>query len=159
MRCVMGYMKVAVRINVFVILLVGMASCGGPIIKVDMSSTGNLNLNINNEPLPVVVRIYQLSDKGVFESSTFNQLWKSDSKALSKSLLTKNEIILNPGSKDRVELDRHNDAKYVGVVAIFRTPGQRKWRAIYELSTNFLGKRLSSSFNVSLNGNSLHIIN
>lgn len=155
----MGLFKFTLKLILIIAMLTGVISCGGPIIKVDVSSTSNLNINNNNQALPVVVRIYQLSDKGIFESSTFKQLWKNDSKALSNTMLTKNEIILNPSSKDRVELDRHNDAKYVGVVAIFRTPGQHQWRGIYELSTNFLGKRLSSSFDVSLVGNSLHITN
>lgn len=134
-------------------------SCGGPMIQIDLSSDKSLNLNKKQYSLPVVVRIYQLSDKGIFESSTFNQLWKNDSKILSGTLLTKNEIILNPSSEDTVALDRHTDAKYVGVVAIFRAPNQQQWRDIYELSSNFIGKNISSSFNVSIVGNSLNINN
>lgn len=155
----MDYSRSVIRILFLTPLLFIMVSCGGPVIKINMSSSPNINLNKKHEPLPVVIRVYQLSDKGIFESVTFNQMWKSDAKALSNTLLTKNEIVLNPSSKDYVELDRHTEAKYVGVIAIFRTPSQRKWRATYELSTNFLGKRLSSSFIVSLVGNSLHIIN
>ena len=89
----------------------------------------------------------------------FNQLWKNDEGILGKTLLTRNELILNPASKDQVELDKHDEAKYVGVVAVFRNPIDRKWRALRELSDDWFTKQLSlsASLDVSLVGNTLHI--
>jgi len=72
-------------------------------------------------------------------------------------MLTRKEVIINPGSQERVEFDRHDQAKFIGVVAIFRNPVDKRWRDVYELSDSFIGKRLSSSFSVSLIGNTLKI--
>lgn len=146
--------------SIFLIFTVlAIAACSGPMVRIDLQSDAALNPDRKGDPLPVVVRVYQLNDKGAFESATFNQLWKNDEGILGGTLLTRKELILNPASKDKVELDRHEQAKYVGVVAVFRNPVDRKWRAMRELSDDIVTKKLSlsSSFDVSLIGNSLHI--
>ncbi len=134
-----------------------LAACGGPTIRVGLSSNANLNLNANSEPLPVVVRIYQLSDRAAFDNATFADIWKRDNAVLGNALLTRNEVVMNPSAQNEVEFDRHAQARYVGVAAIFRSPIESKWRAVYELSDSWLGKKLSTSFSVSLVGNTLHI--
>ncbi len=134
-----------------------LAACGGTVVKVGLSSTANLNLNSDNEPLPVVVRIYQLSDRTSFENTTFNDIWKRDLAVLGDAMLTRQEVVINPGSQNRIEFDRHDQAKYIGVVAIFRNPVEKRWRDVYELSTSFAGKRFSPSFSVSLIGSTLEI--
>lgn len=140
-------------------LLIMSGACSGPVIKVDLDSAPDINLNEKSEPLPVVVRIYQLTDKGAFESATFGEIWKNDNGALGATMLTRNEVVVNPSSEDRIRVDRHKQAQYVGVVAIFRTPADGNWRGLYELSTDMVSKRLSTSFDVSLAGNALHITN
>lgn len=141
------------------LLLAGLQliACGGPMVRVDLAATPTLNPDLKGDPLPVVVRVYQLTDKGAFESATFDQLWKSDQAVLGKTLLTRNEVIINPGSKSKVELDRNEKTRYVGVVAIFRNPVEQKWRELRTVSQNFVTKHFSSSFDVSLNGYNLHI--
>ena len=139
------------------LLLFVVASCGGPMVKVELQSNQGLNPNRQGESLPVVVRVYQLNDKGAFESATFNQLWKQDEGVLGGTMLTRSEIVLNPSTNNKVELDRHDQAKYVGIVAIFRNPIDRKWKDLRELNTDFLTKHFSTSFDVSLTDNTLHI--
>lgn len=136
-----------------------LTACSGPMVHVDLVSSSGLNPDRKGDPLPVVVRVYQLNDKGAFESATFNQLWKNDEGVLGKTLLTRNEVILNPASKDEVELDKHEQAKYVAVVAVFRHPVDRKWRALRELSDDWFTRQLSlsASIDVSLVGNTLRI--
>lgn len=143
------------------LMLVGLGlqllACSGPMVKLDLAANAELNPDRKGEPLPVVVRVYQLTDKGAFESATFNQLWKTDEATLGKTLLTRNEVIMNPNSNNKIEIDRNEQAKYVGVVAIFRNPIEQKWRELRELSQDFVTRRFSTSFDVSLNGNTLHI--
>ena len=145
--------KIPLTIALFSVLV----ACGGPMVKVELQSNQGLNPNRQGESLPVVVRVYQLNDKGAFESATFNQLWKQDEGVLGGTMLTRSEIIINPSSNDKVELDRHEHAKYVGIVAVFRNPIDRKWKDLRELRTDFLTKHLSTSFDVSLIDNTLHI--
>jgi type VI secretion system protein VasD len=146
-------------IKVLLLLLTGiqLIACSGPMVRVDLAANPTLNPDKKGDPLPVVVRVYQLTDKGAFESATFNQLWKSDEGVLGKTLLTRNEVIINPDTKNKVELDRNDKARYVGVVAIFRNPIDQKWRELRAVSHNFVTKRFSTSFDVNLNGNTLQI--
>jgi type VI secretion system protein VasD len=148
-----------VKTAFMLLLVLTMVACSGPMVRLDLKSDATLNPDRKGDPLPVVVRVYQLNDKGAFESATFNQLWKNDAAILGKTMLTRNELILNPASNDKVELDRHEQAKYVGVVAVFRNPVDRRWRALRELSDDIVTRKLSlsSSFDVSLIGNSLLI--
>lgn len=152
-------MKIAAGMKavIFVLAVLGLTACSGPMVKVALQSNQGLNPDKSGESLPVVVRVYQLNDKGAFESATFNQLWKQDEGVLGKTMLTRSEVILNPSSQDKVELDRHEQAKYVGIVAIFRNPIDRKWKDLRELNTDFLTKNLSTSFDVSVIDNTLHI--
>jgi len=152
-------MKSFLKYCLLLLPVLAMTACSGPMVHVDISSNAELNPDKKGDPLPVVVRVYQLNDKGAFESATFNQIWKNDEGILGGTLLTRNEIILNPASKDKVELDRHEQAKYVGVVAVFRNPVDRRWRAMRELRDDIITKKLSlsSSFDVSLTGNTLLI--
>lgn len=152
-------MKVNRVIQSGLLLMAGLQliACGGPMLRVDLAATNTLNPDLKGDPLPVVVRVYQLTDKGAFESATFNQLWKSDQAALGKTLLTRNEVIINPGSKSKVELDRNDKTRYVGVVAIFRNPVEQKWRELRSISQNMVTKHFSNNLDVSLNGYNLHI--
>lgn len=152
-------MKSILKYSLLICSVLTLMACSGQMVRVGISSNSTLNPDRKGVPLPVVVRVYQLNDKGAFESATFNQIWKNDEGILGGTLLTRNELILNPASKNKVELDRHEQAKYVGIVAVFRNPVDRKWRAMRELSDNYVSNKLalSSSFDVSLIGNTLHI--
>jgi len=136
-----------------------LAACGGPMVNIGLNSNASLNPDRKGDPLPVVIRIYQLNDKSEFQSATFNQIWKNDESALGKTLLSRNELILNPNSSDEIEVDRHAEAKYLAIVAIFRNPIERKWRALEDISAGWVSRKLdlSETIQVSLVGNTLRI--
>jgi len=145
------------QIFILIAITVFLSACGGPTIRMGISSSPDLNPNRKQSPLSVVVRIYQLRDISSFESTTFNEIWKNDLNALTGTVLTRKEIVIHPGVNTEIIFDRHEKAKYIGVAAIFRNPRDRKWRDIYELSSSLVGSRFSSSFSVSLVGNSINI--
>ncbi len=152
-------MKRLINTIVLAATLSFMAACGGPMVNIGLHSNESLNPDRKGDPLPVVIRVYQLNDKGAFQSATFNQIWKNDESILGKTLLSRNELILNPSSKGEVEVDRHTEAKYLAIVAIFRNPIERKWRALEDISAGWVAKKLdlSESIDVSLVGNTLRI--
>jgi type VI secretion system protein VasD len=137
-----------VRLSVILLLLFLAAGCSGPRVKVAMSATANLNLNEFDEPLPVVIRLYQLSDNKAFEQAAFEELWKKDLVTLGDALLT----------KERLTYPRHDQARYVGVMAIFRRPGSESWRSVKTVASGFFSRQFSNSVTVSLKGNSVQIV-
>ncbi|ALC17982.1 type VI secretion system outer membrane lipoprotein TssJ [Desulfuromonas soudanensis] len=150
--------KPLVRLSVILLLFSLAAGCSGPRVKVAMSATANLNLNEFDEPLPVVIRFYQLSDNKAFEKAAFEELWKKDLVTLGDALLTKEEVVINPGTQERLIYPRHDQAKYVGVMAIFRRPGGEGWRSVKTVASGFISRQFSNSVTVSLKGNSVEIV-
>ena len=150
----MSHGKIAVLCLVFSLLAWG---CSGPRVDLGLSSTANLNLNSFDEPLPVVTRVYQLADDQAFQKATFEQLWKNDLMTLGDALLTKDEIVMDPAAQQKLTYMRHEQARFVGVVAIFRQPEDVQWRDIAALPEGFFGRRFSRQVTVRLKGSSVEI--
>ncbi len=136
-----------------VFLFVLLTGCSTPPIKFGIEAESNLNPNENSEPLPVVARVYLLSDDQAFESAEFENLWKDDQAVLGSSMLARQELVLTPTSEQRVVLARRDGTKFAAIVAIFREAQEGQWRAIKSLSDNFISRRFSTSLRIRLNGN------
>ncbi len=137
-------------VPVAVILIAG---CSSPPIKFGVEAGANLNPNEKNEPLPVVARVYLLSDDQAFESAEFEAMWKDDVAVLGNALLSRQELVLTPASEQRVVLERRDGAKFAAIMAIFREAQGGQWRAIKALPDNYVSRRFSKSLHVKLNGN------
>jgi type VI secretion system protein VasD len=131
--------------------------CSTPQVKVNLSSTANLNMNNAKEPLPVVIRIYQLTDTKAFETATFNELWKSDLTVLGNSLLRKDALTLDPASQQKITLDRHEQAKFIGLMAAFHNQQNNSWRVVKQTKGSFLGMKRSTSLTVLLQDNTIEL--
>jgi type VI secretion system protein VasD len=143
-----------VLISLFgVLLLALLTGCSSPPIKFGIEAGSNLNPNEMSEPLPVVARVYLLSDDQAFKSAEFEALWKNDLAVLGDSLLTRQELVLIPASEQRVVLERREGTKFAAVIAIFREAQEGRWRAIKPITDNYISRRFSKSLYVRLNGN------
>ena len=143
---------------VLVVLLAFTAGCSGSQVRLNMSSTANLNLNGDSDPLPVVVNVYQLSDNKAFEEASFTDLWKQDMATLGDSLLIKESLTINPASQELLNYQRHPQTRFVGVMAIFRKPEKEAWRSIKAVADGFLKQKFSSKLMVNLKGSTIEII-
>lgn len=139
------------------VALLLLAACSGPQLKVDLSSSANINMDQENRPLPVVVRIYQLSDITAFEQASFKDLWRNDLGVLGDQLLVHQEVVIDPASQKTVTIKRHPRAAWVGVMAVFRSPIDRNWKDYRKLSTSYVGRKLSTTIDVRLQGNKIDI--
>ena len=140
-----------------VITILLLSGCGSPNVKFEITSAPNLNIDENNNALPVVVRVYQLTENNLFINSSFNDLWKRDLNVLGNTLLARKEIIVVPGKTRKITIRKHRKARFVAAMAIFRKPVADKWRAIRSISTGYLAKKLSTSFSISVAGNRIDI--
>lgn len=139
----------------FMLLLSG---CGSPQVRLNISSTTNLNMNDNKEPLPVVVRIYQLSDSKAFETATFSELWKSDLTVLGNSLLRKESLTLDPSSQQKISLDRHEETRFIALMAAFHNQPNDSWRTIKKSDGSVMGLKVSTTLKVALKDNIIEIV-
>lgn len=99
-----------------------------------LNAAVNVNPDISGQPLSVVVRIYQLRDKGRLETADYSAIWKSDKETLSDDLIQRQERIVQPGTQEMMEIQAEPLAAYLGVVALFRAPSGDTWRKIIPLT-------------------------
>ncbi|MCP4323980.1 MAG: type VI secretion system lipoprotein TssJ [Alteromonadales bacterium] len=130
-----------------------LSACMSTQVKLDVSATDNLNLNQFDEALPVVLKVYQLSEIQGFKTATFEQLWKSDKSVLSNSLITVEERTVNPSEKIKIDFEQAEGAKYVAVLALFRDRSDESWRVYHELNSGTV--QLSTSLDVLLTSNAI----
>jgi type VI secretion system protein VasD len=123
---------------IFLLLLVPFAACGAkkPVqISVAISAVSNLNPDSSGNPLSVVVRIYQLKDRGRFERADYDALWKNEKETLADDLIQQVERVLRPGSQEIVAFQGNPAAAFIGVVALFRNPSGDSWRKVIPISS------------------------
>jgi len=96
-------------------------------INMVVSATNTVNPDDAGRPLSVVVRIYQLKDKGRLETADYNSLVKSDS-ILAEDIVEHLELVIQPGSQETRDIKANPMANYIGAVALFRKPSGDGWR-------------------------------
>lgn len=105
-------------------------ACGNPQILLVLEGSKLLNLDDEGISLPVIVRIYQLTDKDEIEKADFGSLWKSEKEILGKELLDRKEITLQPNLKVEIKVEPLKEARYMAIMALFRKPEADYWRQI-----------------------------
>lgn len=138
-----------------------MSGCAG-LVRLDVESDSNLN-SVGNTPLPVVVRIYSLEDDNAFKNADFYALWKQDEQVLARGLILKKEIVIQPGSTERIEFPFNDKIRFIAGIAIFRNPSKSQWRFIEAIPNNILANAwhqvFSASLGLKLNQNKIEVVN
>ncbi|NTS77901.1 type VI secretion system lipoprotein TssJ [Catenovulum sp. SM1970] len=132
-----------------------LGACSSTKVTLDVSATDNLNLNRFDEPLPVVLRVYQLTDVQAFNNATFNDLWKSDKSVLANTLVTMEEHTVYPSDQTKIVFDQAELANYVAIFALFRDRAENNWRVFYKLDGGTV--QLSTELDVALTSNSISL--
>ncbi len=124
---------VAILFLIFVTCTI-FSGCGKPYARITFQAQTNLNPDDRGEALPVVVWIYQLKNKEALENADFISIWQDESGALGDDLLTKRETTVYPDSDNQIEIEREPEAKFLGLVALFRRPSGNSWRRIIPIT-------------------------
>ncbi len=87
----------------------------------------NSNPNADNQPAPVVLRIYQLSSDEIFQRERFMPLWQQDQALLKEQLLARKVTEpVYPGSRETLLLQLQPGTTHIGVLAGFSAAAQAK---------------------------------
>ncbi|WFF43391.1 type VI secretion system lipoprotein TssJ [Salinicola endophyticus] len=119
-------------------------------VRVTIDSDSALNPDVDGEPLSVVVRIYQLTERAPFATASPRQLWANPRGVLGNSLVSQRELTLLPGTRkvDTAALDP--SAQFVGVAAFFRNTVSDDWHVIFDANELRNDGLLSASEGVRL---------
>ncbi|HEY0709685.1 MAG TPA: type VI secretion system lipoprotein TssJ [Polyangia bacterium] len=102
-------------------------------LPVLVDSAHDLNRGPGGQPLPTVVRIYQLKGTSHLNVVSLDEVMRNEKAALAEDLLEVQEITLKPKTRHYPELRRLTGATHIAVAAFFRQPTAESWRAMVAL--------------------------
>lgn len=107
-------------------------------LPIDFFAGTNLNAGSEETPLALVVKLYQLKDIQRFQNAAYADLLDDDREAaaLGDDLISSREVLLLPRQHYHVDERMRADATELGVVALFRSPAARRWRAAFDARTS-----------------------
>jgi type VI secretion system protein VasD len=94
-----------------------------------------LNTDSSGRSLAVVTRIYKLRDSTAFLQAPYDAFQPdAGTKDLpfAQDVVESRELVLTPGARHEVVETIPIDAKFVAVVAMFRSPASARWRFVFE---------------------------
>jgi type VI secretion system protein VasD len=94
-----------------------------------ITARGALNQDVRGASLPVVLRIYQLTDDKPFATATYAQLLDGND-ALKAATLRSWDLTLGPGKTLKVSEPIGSAANFVGVAAFFRDTANSEWSVL-----------------------------
>ncbi|HEY3786493.1 MAG TPA: type VI secretion system lipoprotein TssJ [Steroidobacteraceae bacterium] len=114
-----------------------------PATTLELTVVGGPALNPNSEgrPSPVVIRIFDLSEAGSFQSADYQGLFEHPKDALKQIILAQEELVLRPGDIQERNRGLPPQVHALGIAAAFRDLDHAVWRLVVPLKAgqrNFL---------------------
>jgi len=92
-----------------------------------------INPDRQNRPMPVQVRLFELKNSSNFESIDFYTLFDKDDQALGGDVLSKEQLMLQPGQNVTLTRKANPEARMLGVYVAFRSIEKSAWRTVTPL--------------------------
>ena len=127
-------------------------------ISVGVSASERVNPDEFGQPLPTVVRVFQLKRAARAEEADFVQLWEQPEEALGEDLILKQQVTVFPGRQERIPMELDPTARYLVGMAVFREPTATQWRTVvplpasHKLCATYKEQAPEPALNFSLDG-------
>ena len=110
----------------------------GALIPLRIHAAANLNQGTHKKPLAQVIKIYHLRATERFEQTAFDSFLDDtqELRALGSDLVNSREMLLLPEQHYEFNEKLENGAAYIGIVAFFRQPAERRWRFAYDANAS-----------------------
>lgn len=107
------------------------------VLHLDFTAREALNTDAReSNPLsePVVVRVYQLKDRKVFDKAVYQQLLKDGDALLKADLLATRDVVVKPGGDASLDMPMEDEAQFVAVAGLFRHPDRvnNTWKQVID---------------------------
>lgn len=122
------------------------------IVKLQIESAAIINPDVDGKASPVMLRIYELHDTGVFGSADFFALFDREQATLAADLVRKQEFAVTPGDSKTLTVEPDDDVRALGFFAAFRQLDTAQWRAIAAVAAH-----QTRSYTVKLDNNQLTV--
>lgn len=95
-----------------------------------ITATPTLNADVRSRPSPVVMRVYELAARNAFDTADFVSLYERDKETLAADLVSREEIVLQPGETRDWKKKLAPTTRFIAVVAAYREIERANWRAV-----------------------------
>ncbi|MET3449104.1 type VI secretion system lipoprotein TssJ [Ralstonia sp. 1138] len=103
------------------------------VLNVDLAARRALNPDEAGRATSVAVRVYQLKDRKLLDSASYDDLLKNDRTVLAQDLQASMAATLSPGASASLAQPMQPETKFVAVVAFYRNPGNTNdWKMVIE---------------------------
>lgn len=93
---------------------------------------------VKGKSYPTSLYIYQLSSNDKFKKSNFKELWKNSETLLRKDIVGIEKVNVYPGKITSHVLKKSDQAKYLGIFGIFKSPGNdNSWKSVLDIDNNY----------------------
>ena len=97
-------------------------------VQLTLVASPEVNPNVEGQPSPIQVQLYQLKTLAAFNSADFFQIADNPMATLGPSLIAQERFVLSPGERLVYNRELPPDARFVGVVASYRDLDNAIWR-------------------------------
>jgi type VI secretion system protein VasD len=102
-------------------------------LELTLAAAGDVNPDARGSPSVIVARLYVLRAQSAFAGADFFAIYDQEQAVLARDLLSRNEVVLEPGQSTTLKSKVDDDAKFIGVVAGYQDMNRATWRAIAPL--------------------------
>lgn len=89
-------------------------------VEFNVETLDDINAYGDQQARPIVIRIYQLSEFGVFNNAEFLDLYSKDRETLADSLIDVTSLApMLPGKNQKITLDVQQESRYIAVLGEF----------------------------------------
>ncbi|GDY25317.1 MULTISPECIES: type VI secretion system lipoprotein TssJ [unclassified Agarivorans] len=109
-----------------------------PYSKLQFHVDEGVNPDITGRASPVVVKVFELSSRTLFDSQDFFALYDDASQVLGPDLINRTEFEFEPGSQFEYKLSLSPGVRYAGVLVAYRDIDTASWREVVTIDpTNY----------------------
>lgn len=103
-------------------------------VSLVVGAGSRVNPNEDGEPLPTVVRVYQLRGDMAVEDLDAEELWAAEKAGdLGEAFLSVDELTIAPEQQDIRTIPLEEDATHIVAAGLFREPVGSTWYSVYEI--------------------------
>ncbi len=120
-----------------------------------MSASSDINPDMNGNPSPIAVSIFELSDSSAFIAADFVHLYAEPAGTLGTSLLAERNIMLVPGTTQIVSVPVVKGVKSIAYVAAYQNLANSNWRELVSVMPNMIQ---GADIVLTLDNQGIHLI-
>ncbi len=122
--------KQTVLDNVLNIVGLQRAAHGRQQVTLQITGASSLNTMADGRSLPLLIRIYHLTNKDAFLTKNYHDFTVGDGRPEGADIAAMKEFILRPGQTYNTVETVQSESPYLGVVALYQQPSGHGWRVV-----------------------------